>query len=112
MRPRIARAAARCIPSPYATAFLLATTRPRRAFVAVDALFTSTRIARCNGKRLLTSISVRQPAKSALPLPNASTTATIEPHQLSTISKRGTVLDVLDIYRLFLAVTFSRHFIF
>jgi hypothetical protein len=55
---------------------------------------------------------VREPAKLALPLPGASTAATIAAQQLSTISKRGTVLDVLDIYGLFPAVTFSRHFIF
>nr|WP_141661742.1 hypothetical protein [Burkholderia ambifaria] len=78
----------------------------------VDALLASPRDASRNGKRLPSSISVLQPAKSALLLPNTTTTATIAAQQLSTISKTGTVLDVLDLYELFLAVTFSRHFIF
>jgi hypothetical protein len=78
----------------------------------VDALFASARFGRCNGKRLLASISACHPTKFALPLPSASPTATIAPQQMSTVSKTGTVVDVLDIYRLFHAVTFSRHFIF
>ncbi|MBY4869571.1 MULTISPECIES: hypothetical protein [Burkholderia] len=77
-----------------------------------DAFVASARNARRKGKRLQAPISVREPAKSARALPNASNVATIAAQQLSTISKRGTVLDVLDIYGLFLAVTFSRHFIF
>ncbi|WP_155768789.1 hypothetical protein [Burkholderia diffusa] len=84
----------------------------RRAFAHVDAFFASTRDARCNGKRLHASISALEPAKLAHPLPDAPTAATIAAQQLSTISKSGTVVDVLDIYGLFPAVTFSRHFIF
>ncbi|WP_396330959.1 hypothetical protein [Burkholderia anthina] len=74
--------------------------------------FALARDAGCNGKRLLASISMRQPAESARLLPDGSPIATIAAQQLSTISKSGTVIDVLDIYGLFLAVTFSRHFIF
>ncbi|WP_155639293.1 hypothetical protein [Burkholderia territorii] len=84
----------------------------REAFPNVDAFFAPARDARCNGKRLPASISVHEPAKHPLPLPDAPVAATIAAQQLSTISKRGTVLDVLDIYGLFPAVTFSRHFIF
>jgi len=78
----------------------------------VDAFFASSSAALRNAKRLRTPISVRQPVKSASLLPDTPTIATIAAQQLSTISKTGTVLDVLDIYGLFHAVTFSRHFIF
>jgi hypothetical protein len=82
------------------------------AWLHVDAFVASARDARCNGKRLHTPISARGPAKSAHLLPSAPSAATIAAQQLSTVSKRGTVVDVLDLYGFFLAVTFSRHFIF
>ncbi|WP_133295685.1 hypothetical protein [Burkholderia reimsis] len=68
---------------------------------------------RCrNRKRLQASISVRKRAETGCLPQCASTFETIAPQQMSTISKMGTVVDVLDIYGLFRAVTFSRHFIF
>jgi hypothetical protein len=51
-------------------------------------------------------------AKYVLLLHGASTVATIAAHNLSTVSKTGTVVDVLDIYGFFRSVTFWRHFIF
>ncbi|MBZ5795925.1 hypothetical protein K8353_37985 [Burkholderia contaminans] len=68
---------------------------------------------RCrNRKRLQAPVSVRQQAETGCLLQCAAAIETIAPQQLSTISKTGTVVDVLDIYGLFHAVTFSRHFIF
>ncbi|TDA42791.1 hypothetical protein [Burkholderia pyrrocinia] len=78
----------------------------------VDAFLVRRRVRSCNGKRLQALISLLQPAETARLPQCASSIETIAPQQLSTISKTGTVVDVLDIYGLFHAVTFSRHFIF
>ncbi|WP_430500378.1 hypothetical protein, partial [Burkholderia sp. BCCCDS09] len=78
----------------------------------VNARLIRRRARHCNRKRLHTLVSLLQQAERG-DLPTcASTIETIAAQQLSTISKTGTVADVLDIYGLFRAVTFSRHFIF
>ncbi|HDR9157938.1 hypothetical protein [Burkholderia vietnamiensis] len=74
--------------------------------------FASRAAAICIGKRLHTSISAHTTAKYVLLLHGAPTVATIAAHNLSTVSKTGTVVDVLDIYGFFCSVTFWRHFIF
>jgi hypothetical protein len=67
---------------------------------------------RCKRKRLHAPISVRGPAKTRVMSWWAPPSATIAAQQMSTISKTGTVRDVLEIYGLFVGVIFSRHFIF
>jgi hypothetical protein len=61
---------------------------------------------------LQASVSARQRAETGFLLGCPSTIETIALQQLSIFSKIEIVVDVLDIYRLFSAVTFSRHFIF
>ncbi|WP_310724833.1 hypothetical protein [Burkholderia multivorans] len=76
------------------------------------ALARQLHVQRCNRKRLHTAISVRGAAKTRVMLWWAPPSATIAAQQMSTISKTGTVRDVLEIYGLFVGVIFSRHFIF
>jgi hypothetical protein len=63
-------------------------------------------------KRLHDPISVFKWGVLPVLLRCASPAATIAAQQLSTVSKTGTIANVLDIYGLFAAVIFSRHFIF
>jgi hypothetical protein len=63
-------------------------------------------------KRLHGPISVFKWAVLPVPPQCASLAETIAAQQLSTVSKTGTIANVLDIYGLFAAVIFSRHFIF
>ncbi|WP_152036670.1 hypothetical protein [Burkholderia pyrrocinia] len=94
------------------TARLFATTLSAAHSRGVDAFFACRHVRCCNRKRLQALVSVLQRAETGCLLQYASAIETIAPQQLSTISKTGTVVDVLDIYRLFHSVTFSRHFIF